>query len=102
MKPICSYEEFNTADAKSSVLDNISETAPEFKETVIEYLKSFKPSSIAPTIAYDLISGEKLNITLYCSHDDLYYWRSDVIYYFEKYNLKLSDDFINYVLNKSI
>ena len=101
MKSICNYKEFDKTSSKS-ILDNVSETVPEYKETVIKHLKFYKPSSIAPAIVYDLITGEKLDVTLYCSHDDFFYWRSDMIYYFEKYNLKLNDDFINYVLNKSI
>ena len=32
--------------------------------------------------------------------DSEYIWRESEIYYFEKYNLKLNDDFIKYVLNK--
>lgn len=33
--------------------------------------------------------------------DDKYAWRSDLIYYFEKYNLKLDDDFIAHVMSKT-
>jgi len=31
-------------------------------------------------------------------NDGKYTWRSDVIYYFEKYNLKLPDEFVKEVL----
>lgn len=100
MKSICRYREIYGTETLPSIYDNVSTSAPEYKGKIIHYLKSFKPTALSPKVITDLFSGDKLNIPFYCSNDGVYNWRSDMIYYFEKYNLKLDDSFVNYVLEK--
>ena len=52
----------------------------------------------APGRALDVISGEKIDRTLCMYNDGEYAWRSDIIYYVEKYNMRLEEDFVNKVL----
>ncbi len=71
------------------------------KEKILTYMKSCASSSTAPAILTDVLTGEKLNISLECKNDGVYCWRTDYIYYIEKYDLKIPDDFIRHVLNKT-
>ena len=70
------------------------------KKQVLSYLKSFPAVSSSPYIVKDIITGDKINIPLEFYTDGVFGWRSDTVYYFEKYNLELGKDFINYVLAK--
>ena len=84
-----------------SITELISDTPIQNKNDVLKYLRKGKITSCSPARPHDVITNEAINIPLNCMTDGIYAWRSDVIYYFEKYNLKLDDDFIDYVLNKS-
>jgi len=44
--------------------------------------------------------GEKLSDSVTCFNDGEYCWTSEEIYHFEKYDLKLNDDVIRYILSK--
>ena len=46
------------------------------------------------------ITGKTINEELTFMTDGKYEWRSDIAYYVEKYNLRLSKDFEDYVLKK--
>ena len=46
----------------------------------------------------DEITGKDVNLSVEGYEDDAYYWDTRYIYHFEKYNLKLNDDFISHVL----
>ena len=64
------------------------------KSKVLRYMKSCKVIAAAPgrmkdTFANTVIPGEMLAYS-----DGTYYWGAEAIYYFDKYNLKLPDDFI--------
>ena len=48
----------------------------------------------------DYISGEKLSDSVTRFNDGEYCWTSEEIYHFEKYDLKLNDDVIRYILSK--
>ena len=95
------YKEIYKDNSLPSVLDNISEKEIPQKNVVLRYLKSHKPTAYSPQECFDVVSGEKINEPLSCMDDGVYYWRSDLIYYFEKYNLKLLDEFVDYVIAKT-
>ena len=94
------YYEIYNDKSLPSVKNNIN-IKLENKEIILRYMKKIKPSSSSPAIVKDVITGEKLSIPLECSNDGVFAWRSDVLYYFEKYDLRLPNDFIQYVLEKS-
>lgn len=83
-----------------SIYDLVSDNEIQNKSYIVNYLKSGRVSSASPSIVYDIISGEKINQHLEMLNDGKYAWRSDTIYYFEKYNMKLSDEFIDHVLSR--
>jgi hypothetical protein len=66
----------------------------ERKNKVLSYMKKAPVIAVSPTLPRDVISGERIPGELLMHEKDGYSWRSDVIYYVDKYNLTLPDDFI--------
>lgn len=94
------YKEIDNDNESPSVIDNISDEEIAEKKKVLSYMKSVRPDAYAPAALMDCITGEKMDIALYCCHDGIYHWRSDTIYCFEKYNLRLPDDFISFAVER--
>lgn len=76
-----------------------SKELPE-KKKVLEYLKSFEKCAYTTQPVIDGFTGEKLDCIDDARSDGVYRWYESEIYHFEKYNLKLNDDFIQHVLNR--
>ncbi len=70
------------------------------KEKVIRYMKRCKITAVAPARVTDLINPEKKISELYMMTDGKYEWRSDVIYYVDKYDMELPEEFIQHVLSQ--
>lgn len=100
MTTIGAFKETYRNDHYPSILTAIHKEEPPFKEVVLNYLKNGKTCAVAPGKLRDVIDGTTDINSLACYTDGTYLWRSDVIYYFEKYNIDLPDDFISYVLRK--
>lgn len=82
-----------------SINDIISDTPIPRKEEVLRYLKKGKKGAVASGIATDVIANKPIPGELCCYTDGIFGWRSDTIYYFEKYNLQLDEDFLRKVLS---
>lgn len=82
-----------------SIKDLINKPIKE-KEKVIEYMKKCRIEAASPAIVTDLIDSKNRITELYSMTDGKYAWRSDVIYYVEKYDMELPEDFIQHVLNQ--
>lgn len=78
----------------------ISEKAIKHKDVILQYLKKFPYSAYTSQPVVDVFTNEKLEFVDNGFSDGVYLWYKSQIYHFEKYNLKLNDDFIEYVLNK--
>lgn len=68
------------------------------KEAVIQYLKNGKEIGYAPAIVRDVLNPEVHLPYLEFMHDGKYGWRSDLIYYVEKYDMELPQEFIDHAL----
>lgn len=88
-------------DKYPSIKDLINKPIKE-KKKVIEYMKKCKIEAVAPAIITDLINPEIKFAELYLMTDGKYEWRSDVIYYVEKYDMELPEEFIQHVLNQKM
>lgn len=97
MKPISNLIEILNKKLNFSNFINIK---LEKKETILKYLKNQSVLAIATSYFHNDISNESTNIPLIAYTDNVYVWDTRDIYYFEHYDLKLNDDFIDYVLNK--
>lgn len=77
----------------------ISKEPIENKAKILEYLKKGKVTAAATGTAKDIITGKTIDEPFCMFTDGVYAWRSDTIYYVDKYNLKLEDEFIKHALN---
>lgn len=70
------------------------------KNKVLRYMKKCNIDAVAPAALRDVINPENRIHELYCMSDGIYGWRSDVIYYVEKYDMALPEEFIQHVLSQ--
>lgn len=94
-------QEITHNPAHPSIYALISNVPSPHKKRVLDYLRKNRKLAIAPGPSYDVITGERIPGQLSTNIDGTYYWRSDVSYYFEKYNLVLPDDFIQLVIRSN-
>lgn len=71
------------------------------KDKILNYMKSFQPILFTSAPVTDVFTNVEVKVADNGYTDNEYTWYESEIYYFEKYNLKLNDDFIEYVLNKT-
>ncbi|MEE0265274.1 MAG: hypothetical protein UD936_06560 [Acutalibacteraceae bacterium] len=83
------------------ITDNFLSSEIKNKSRILSYMKSFsEPSAYTSQPVIDRFTNQELNKINNAFSDGIYTWYADEIYHVEKYNLKLNDDFIEYVLNK--
>ena len=70
------------------------------KMAILKYMRSFPHSAYTTAPVYDRITGEVVRESDDQITDGTYIWYESWIYHFEKYDLKLNDDFIEYVLDR--
>ena len=70
------------------------------KNRILKYLKSFEVCAYSTAYVFDVVSRNETVLDEVIFTDGEYEWSSSWIYHFEKYNLKLNDDFIAHVLSK--
>ncbi len=95
------FREIYKDDSLPSIYDFVSEKHYKDKDLVLKYLKNGKKSAVAPAKVKDVIAKEYINIELCCYTDGCYAWRSDLIYYVDKYNLKLDDGFVKHIKQRN-
>ncbi len=83
-----------------SIHDLINKPIPE-KEKVLRYMKKCRVDAVAPARLRDVIHPENKIADLFLMSDDTYGWRSDVIYYVEKYDMALPEEFVQHVLSRT-
>lgn len=98
MKAISNVREFTNNIDHKKIEELISDEEIPQKRKVLEYLKSFDPDCAAGMLIQDEVIGKAVNACVEGYEDGQYFWDSRYIYHFEKYNLKLSEDFIKHVL----
>lgn len=93
------FKELYNDASMPSIFDNMSDSPYKNKDMILKYLRNGTITSYSPAIVCDVISNEKIGGDLYCANDGKYFWRSDLIYYVEKYNLRLPKDFEEHILS---
>lgn len=73
---------------------------PAERSAIIAYMKAGKEFCASPSIRKDVVTGDRLPVYDYDLTDEVYLWNSAAIYYFEKYDFDLSEDFKKYVMKK--
>lgn len=98
LKALMNYIEFGVPNAES-INKYFSESPYEHQEELISYMRTCGKEKCVCGLAYDVVNNESLG-TRKILNDGTYSWTNDLIYYVEKYNLLLPDDFIQHVLNQ--
>jgi len=95
------FRENYNDDKYPSIFEAIRKEPPEDKARVLMYLKSGTVGAISPGYLHDYVSNIKAAIrNPVCYNDGVYAWRSDVVYYYEHYNIELPEAFIKHALQK--
>lgn len=91
-------------DIDGLTADTISEhctTHPiDGKDEIVSYMKSGHKEWFTTACVQDIVTEQETDISDTGFTDGEYLWYAAEIYHFEKYNLKLNDDFIAHVLSK--
>lgn len=101
MKIIGQIREVYKDDKYSSIKDFINKPIKE-KKKVVDYMKKCKVEAVAPAIVIDLINPEIRFAELCMMTDGIYAWRFVVIYYVERYDMELPEEFVEHVLKQKI
>jgi len=86
-------------DKYPSIMELINKPIRE-KEKVLRYMKKSEIVAVAPARLRDVINPENIIPDLFAMSDGIYGWRSDVIYYVEKYDMELPEEFVQHVLSR--
>ena len=70
------------------------------KNRVLCYLKTAETVSVSPGVMTDVLTGKRTGLQLRCYSDGQFFWRSDVPYYVEKYDMALPEHFVEHILSQ--
>ena len=94
--------EFNIDDMSKDDFDlHISSKPVLYKNDILKYLRSFSECAFISEPVRDKYTNQIVYDADNARSDGEYTWYESEIYHFEKYNLKLNDDFIEHVLKRS-
>lgn len=91
------YKEFTQDDNLPSIKDFFEPEPYEFKEEILNYLRRGEVRAAQPGIGRDVFTGERFGGGKLLLGDHNYGWTTDLIYYVEKYNMRLPKEFEEYV-----
>lgn len=102
MKEITSYCETTDNGQLMSVKEGTGFPTP-YKQTILNYFHSFDSDyTVVACAATDYITGIKIGSESVKTYNDgNYFWTNEEVHLFDKYDLKLNDDFIKHVLSKT-
>ena len=72
----------------------ISAVPTKNRDKILRFLKSYDPVLVGCFVLRDPITKKVHSTANLCYEKDGYEWTNEVTYLFEKYNIKLNDDFI--------
>ena len=101
MKIIGQYNELAPDKGFPSMLDSMAKTPYASKEIILSYLRNGKVHMVTAAKVVDALKKTRTKIDLIFMNDGTYEWSSAIIYYVDKYNLQLPDEFVNYILKNS-
>ena len=95
------YDEFGKGMGLPSMKENFEDGPYPGKDQVLQYLKQGKKTYVKVTIPSDVYTGKRIDMENCGMNDGVYSWLSVLIYYVEKYNLKLNEEFMQHVFNQT-
>ena len=96
MKFITDYKEFE-GNINHSLLDHLSPVAIDDKADILRYLKSGIDDGVRCSCIYDYVHNEPTFTSIFLFSDGEFFWDSEEIYHFEKYNMELDSEFLKKV-----
>ena len=97
MKFITDYCEFG-GNKDSHLHDNL-QCETENKDLLLAYLKNGYDDGVRCSNIYDYVKNVRTSETVRLYTDGEYFWDSEEIYHFEKYDIKLDATFVHKVMN---
>lgn len=70
------------------------------KEDILRHLKTSRVIAAIPGILRDNITKESFGGQYVLRTDGKYEWTTELVYHYDKYNVELPEDFINFILSK--
>lgn len=103
MKEITSYCETTDNCQLASVKEGIGKPTQN-KHLILNYFHEFDNTyTVVTCAATDYITGKKIGSeSIKTYNDGVYVWTNEEVFLFNKYDLKLNDDFIQHILTKSV
>ncbi len=99
MKTLNIYSEYIDHSSVGSIKENISNVIDEKKSKVLNHLKNGEIIAAIVGKAKDVFTNETINGEWVLMTDGIYEWSSDIVYYYEKYNLILPTEFVNHAID---
>lgn len=100
MKFITKYDKLD-ANEKMKIGEYISSVEHDQKSVILQYLKNGKDAGVTCSSVFDYVKKEYIPQTIHLYTDGEFFWNDEDIYYFEKYNLQLNEEFINKMLQST-
>lgn len=98
MKELGIYRELTDNDSDPSIQDFISPVPHPYKRDILAYLRNERfVIAVSSNTKKDIITNESMPIELIAYSDGEYSWYSDLVYYFNKYNLLLPEEFLHQI-----
>lgn len=94
------FDEFGKNMGFPSMQDFFEKSKYKNQEIIIDYLNNGLITMTQASYARDVFTGEVINKEKTFMNDGVYAWNSDLVYYVERYNLKLPDEFETHVLKQ--
>ena len=96
-KFITSCVEFETGKDQLKTL--ITKEPIDNKQKILSYLKAGEDDGVRCSSVHDYVTDEYTGSTIHLYTDGEYFWDDEEIYHFEKYNIPLTNDFLQKVAN---
>lgn len=100
MKSLNIYSDYIKGSLVGSIKENLKFAPDSHKAQILKYLRSSNVIAAIPGRITDLFTQKPVNQENLLMSDGTYEWSTDIVYYYDKYNLALPDDFIDYVCSK--
>ena len=98
MKTLNVYSEHTKNSFVGSIKENTSNVEDKNKSKILNHLKNGETIAAIAGTAKDVFTNEVINGEWVLMTDGTYEWGSDIVYYYEKYNLTLPTEFLNHAI----
>ncbi len=98
MKTLNIYSEHINHSFVGSIKENVSNVEDKNKSKILNHLKNGEVIAAIVGTAKDVFTNEVINGEWVLMTDGIYEWGSDIVYYYDKYNLILPTEFLNHAI----